>query len=197
MTADGMQDTDQDLAQNAASGLVWRSPRTAVSPRFLRAVALVAVWSLVWFATELVWPQRTLVLPEFPELEAGANAPPQPVRPGAVELSESLFAARKLFIPEVPVASQDTSRAVVDEMLSRLTLTAVVEENGEFVAWVRVGGASERGPGRFASASPSTTGGTRTERVRKGDHLLDFTVEDVTRDSVELKVADFTAILSF
>ena len=187
------------VGEKADKEQVWRSVRPPALPPFVTIIAVLVVAAFVWGVAEAVWPRSEAGALEI----AGDTSEPGASQAGAADssqvvFSQSVFSARKLFIPEVPVESQETSRAVVEEMLARLRLTGVTEENGEFIAWVLISASSpDRGGSRRGSASASVDTSSRTERMKKGDHVLDFTVEDVKQDSVQLSVAGFEVALSF
>jgi len=188
---------DKSGRTGGAENRLWkRSPRERFS-RPVRVLASLAVLALAWCVAEFFWHDprpRSFAMPTVPEKEGTS-----PARPVAEEPSFSplVFSARKLFIPEVPVESRETSRAVVEEMLGRLRLTGILEQEGDLVAWIEVSSPTVPSGARGYRGSSSLAAPSRMERVAKGDHVLDFAVEEITKDSVKLKVAGFEATLSF
>ena len=85
----------------------------------------------------------------------------------------------------------------MEEMLGRLRLTGIMEQDGQLVAYVDISGDAPERPSRYGRPSAATPTTSRVERVAKGDHVLDFEVVEITRESVKLQVAGFEATLSF
>jgi hypothetical protein len=203
--------TDSAKSDAAASGTpertaagepLWGRSKTAAFPRYMSALVLALLASAAWCATEALWPETPPVRPNIEIASSDAETAATHGEDNHITLNTAVFSSRKLFIPRVPVESQQTSRAVIEDMLSQLTLTGINKVGDELVAFVRISksGSSPRGSGRYnprggnnaASNQPS-----ETKMVKKGDHLLDFEVTAVTEDGVKLSLAGFDETLGF
>ncbi len=202
MTTDQGQDSlEREARPDREKGLAspWRAPQVRLLPPGGRILVVLVVAVFAWLVAEIAWP-----VPELGTLDlATGSASYEPIETvkSAVPADGSLsapFFSRKLFIPEVPVESRETSRAVVAALLARLKLTGIVKENDEFVALVRVGGrAPDRSRGsRTYRGSPASTPKSLV-RIKKGDDLLDFKVEKITDKGLELSIAGFRETLTF
>lgn len=181
-----------------AQKALWARSVGTGFPRTVKVLAAVAAVSAAWCIVELARPEAHVPELDMPAVVAGTENPGAAQAAQEPSFSPLVFSARKLFIPVVPVESQETSRAVVEEMLSRLRLTGVLEQNGQLVAWIEVSGADRESGTRRPGASPRVAASSsRIERIVKGDHVLDFEVMEITQDSVMLKVAGFEATLAF
>lgn len=196
---DADQGTHTAMPQVGArkAGDFWRAEPFVIWPRYARMPALCLATSLLWLVCEILWP-----LPAMPHLANVAIT-----RPGETTKSsdrnaldpasfEQSFAARKLFVPEVPVESHDLSRQAVDEQLSHMKLTAIVEQDGELVAWVQMSGSLKPDATSRASTG-SAAPSSETRCVKKGDFIGDFKVINIAPNRVDLKIAGFDAHLSY
>jgi hypothetical protein len=168
----------------------WRAERAVKWPSYIKVMALVASVALSCVVAQLALP-----LPRVPGLEGVALPPGQSENPIVVSsVSEEkiveAFRRRKLFIPEVPVESRELSQVVINEMLSRMSITAVMRQDDYLVAYIDVKGGA-RGSDRGAS------GASRLVGVKVGDNIDDFKVENITTDGVDLSIQGFKAKLSF
>lgn len=177
---------------------LWARSGGGGFPRTVKALAAVAAISAAWCVVELAWPENHVPELDMPAPAAGQENPDPGAEAGEEpSFSPLVFSARKLFIPEVPVESQETSRASIEEMLGRLRLTGVLEQDGQLVAWIEVSGAARESTVRRRAGTSGALASSRIERVVKGDHVLDFEVVEISPDSISLKVAGFEATLSF
>jgi hypothetical protein len=177
-------------------GDLWRAEPFVIWPRYARIPALCLAVSLLWLVSELLWP-----LPAMPHLANVAITHPGEMTKSSARNAldpasfEQSFASRKLFVPEVPVESHELSRKAIDEQLSHMKLTAIVDQGGELAAWVEVSGLAKSESG---SGKPSPAGvASETRCVKKGDYLGDFKVTNITPSRVDLKIAGFDAHLSY
>jgi len=189
-----------DQPASAAPGrtAAWRAEPLVAWPRHTRVFSACLVIALAWLASEALWP-----LPSMPPLagagvrRAQSEAAPPEIVPVSAPSFERAFAARTLFVPEVPVESHDLSRQAVDEQLRHMRLTAILREEGQLVAWVEVPASAKSDAGSVRSPFGTAQGATQMLRVKKGDFLGDFRVEDVTSSGVDLKIAGFSARLTY
>jgi hypothetical protein len=177
---------------------LFRSSRTPLVPRYVKILGLVALAAFAWLAAEFLAPRAGIAAPSAAETapadEKAAAAESQQRDSSGFEI---IFRARKLFIPEIAVESEDTSGLVVDELIKRLKLMGITKEGEDFSAWVQVSEVVPETPGRGYSPRAPGASGKTTVRVKKGDKVLDFKVDDVTADSVKLSVAGFNRTLGF
>lgn len=178
----------------------WKVVRERVLPGYLRMLSILAAAALAWLALEVFWPQAKAERVEVVAASGTDQAEPDPTgQQPVISFVDTLF-MRKLFIPEVAIESKDNS-AQVTQLLARLKLIAVSEQNGQLIAWVRILGSAPRGNqrgGRNVRMSPSqSSANQQTKKVKKGDKLIDFTVEEVKERSLILSLPDFSAELSF
>lgn len=196
MTAEEFQDADvetQSAGQSAGGAPQWHVPSFAVLPSHVRALAVVVLAVVVWLAAELFWPGgefKSEVLPSGGAVTAEFNT----VEIVDVESAEfkRMVSSRKLFVPDVPVAARTESRVNIKEMLGRLKLRQVFEDGDELAAVVEVlprvvTSRNDRGRRQTSSSS----GARERVTVRKGDNLLDFTVVEVTKEGLKLKMEGF------
>jgi hypothetical protein len=153
--------------------------RTPVSDRTAATWLATIATSLALVAAAAV--VAAAVLPV--RVEAGGNAavgrrvpamppPPEDVRPLMVRA-----AGAKLILPAQGLpAVKDTGAAA--KLLERLKLQGVVQLGGEYVGYVAVKSGAE--------GTKSRRGGT--QKVRKGDRVLGFTVKGVMPGSVTLEL---------
>ncbi len=192
-----------DLEETPGRVNLWQTSSTEHFSKPVRILGLFAVAAIAWCVAEMAWPVQDARVPDLLDVADAVEHTSSDTQRRAPSLSTQVFAARRLFIPEVPVESSETSRAVVDEMLQRLRLSGVIEQDGEMIAYVLVDAASpgsgaSRAPGRTAGAtSTASPAAGRRLRVTKGDRILDFEVEEITADSIRVKVANFEATITF
>lgn len=181
--------------ETSAKGVHWEAPQLVAWPRFTRLAVVVAAAALAWLMVELLWPGPAIDGP-VTLTAARATAPADDDTVYSEESFVRVFSARKLFVPEVAVESREMSRAVIEQMVSRMKLTAVIEQSGDLVAWVELQGAggTSANPFRASSSNPQ---GTRMLQVRRGDMIGDFKVDEVTSEGVDLSVAGFQVRLNY
>ena len=176
---------------------LFRASRTPLAPRYVKILGLVALAAFAWVAAEFLAPRAGIAAPSAGEA-APADGKPAADKNQQRDTSgfEVIFRARKLFIPEIAVESEDTSGLVVDELLKRLRLMGITKEGEDFSAWIQVSEVAPEASGKGYTRPPGTSGKS-TLRVKRGDKVLDFKVDDVTADSVKLSVSGFTRTLGF
>jgi hypothetical protein len=177
---------------------LWRTERFIVWPRYAKVLATCMMLSFVWFAIEVVWPLAPVPHLTGVQITTAGNAVKPadtgaPLDPASFEQS---FAERKLFVPEVPVESHELSRKAVDEQVSKMKLTAIIDQGGELTAWVEVSGLA-KSDSSSPRSSPAGVAPSETRCVKKGDFLGDFKVVNITASRVDLKIAGFDAHLSY
>ncbi len=194
------QEDSPTASDQQGSQPTWKVVRERVLPGYLRMLSILAAAALVWLALEVFWPQAKaerlkVVVASVTDQADPDTASQQPV----TSFVDTLF-MRKLFIPEVAIESKDNS-AQVNQLLARLKLISVSEQDGQLIAWVRILGSAPRGNQRGGRSSRTSqaqsSANQQTKKVKKGDTLLDFTVEEVKEGSLILSLPDFSAELSF